>query len=333
MGDKMDSQSHSLLAVLARWFCDEVYALCHRGLVRRYVTHQDDLPVVRGRWHPATDLQRFPGRRDRLHCEFDELTADNPHNRILKAALRKLKALFGGHAAIRRDSETLLIWFGEVADVGVTRNELLRLSTDRLVAHYKRALMMAEWFLCERATDFGSGRNEGFTLLFDMNALFQAVTEKLIRKALPSGFALREEGPRYFLTRAIDGSSRFQMRPDFCLLQGTRIHAIIDTKWKRLEPEDKDGKWGVSQSDVYQLNAYANAYACPHVVLLYPGHSGLGEDASRPCFSFLTQGQAESGAKLLVDWIPLGFNRERINWLASLQKEVTSVLARVNVAN
>jgi 5-methylcytosine-specific restriction enzyme subunit McrC len=332
-GHKMDLQSHSLLPALARWFCDEIYAQCHQGLVRSYIVQHDDLPVIRGRWHPALDLQRFPGRKDRLNCEFDELTPDNPHNRVLKAALRRVKTLFPGHASIRRDADTLLAWFCEVGDEEVTRDDLRRLPSNRLVARYKHALMMAEWFLTDRATDLSSGRREALSLLFDMNALFQAVMGRVMHKTLPPGFALREEGPRYFLTRTVDGTARFQMKPDFCILRGKTIHAIIDTKWKRLDPEDKGGKWGISQADVYQLSAYATAYACPRVALLYPGHTGLADENIRPCFSFLTQGKAVAGPQLLIDWISLESNQEWPNWLASMQQGIASVFDRVNVAN
>lgn len=330
---KMDLQAHSLLPALARWFCDEVFAQCHQGLICSYVVQHDDLPVIRGRWHPALDMQRFPGRKDRLNCEFDELTSSNLYNQVLKAALRRVKALFPGHAGIRRDAETLLAWFCDVGDVEVTRDDLRRLPSNRLVARYKYALMMAEWFLTDRAMDLNLGRSESFSLLFDMNALFQAVLGCVMRKALPPGFTLREEGPRYFLTRGVDGTARFQMKPDFCILQGKTIHAIIDAKWKRLDPDDKGGKWGVSQADVYQLNAYATAYACPRVALLYPGHSRLSDEGIRPRFSFLTQGNTEAGPQLLVNWIALEPRDEWPNWKAGLQHGMASVFERMGVVN
>lgn len=330
---KMDMQTETLLPALARWFCDEVFAQCHQGLICSYVTIEDDLPVIRGRWHPALDMQRFPGRKDRLNCEFDELTSNNRHNQVLKAALRRVKALFPGLAAIRRDVEMLLAWFCDVSDVTVTREDIRRLPSNRLVARYKSALMMAEWFISDRHLDLRSGQGESFSLLFDMNALFQAVLGRVMQKALPAGFTLREEGPRYFLTRGRDGAKRFQMKPDFCILHGKTVHAILDAKWKRLDPDETGGKWGVSQADVYQMNAYATAYRCQRLALIYPGHNGLAGKDPGPDFRFLTQGETEAGPKLFVDWIALETQDEWPNWKAGLHQRMACVFDRVGVGN
>ena len=45
---------------------------------------------------------------------------------------------------------------------------------------------------------------------------------------------------------------------------------ILDTKWKRLQPDDEDARNGVKQSDIYQLYAYSHRYGAPDNVLLYP---------------------------------------------------------------
>jgi 5-methylcytosine-specific restriction enzyme subunit McrC len=330
-GHDMELQQVCLLPALARWFCDELFTQCHQGLVRSYVTQQEDLSVIRGRWLPALDIQRFPGRKDRLNCEFDELTPDNAHNRILKAALRRVKNLFPGHAKIRRDVDTLLAWFSDVADVEATRESLKHLPTNRLTARYRHALLMAEWFLTDRSPNISSGKSDALSLLFDMNALFQALLGRAIRRVLPPDLAIREEGPRYFLTRGHDGISRFQMKPDFCVLRGKTIVAVIDAKWKRLEPEDRSGKWGISQSDVYQLGSYSSAYDCPRVALLYPSHPGLEDIATRPSFNFLTHGDALAGPKLMVDWLPLEHGGGWTRWSVSIERSVLAALNRMDL--
>ena len=54
---------------------------------------------------------------------------------------------------------------------------------------------------------------------------------------------------------------------------------VIDTKWKLIGRNPEDKKRGVSQSDVYQMMAYARLYRCQDVMLLYPHHGGLGAGA------------------------------------------------------
>jgi 5-methylcytosine-specific restriction enzyme subunit McrC len=74
------------------------------------------------------------------------------------------------------------------------------------------------------------------------------------------------------------GRRRFQTRPDIIIRdrQSSAPVAIVDTKWKRLSLAIDDAKHGVSQSDVYQMMAYGQLYACPDLLLLYPHHPGLG---------------------------------------------------------
>lgn len=61
--------------------------------------------------------------------------------------------------------------------------------------------------------------------------------------------------------------------------RGDKIALVIDTKWKRIAAQIDDARQGVSQSDVYQLMAYAQIYACDRVMLLYPHHQGLAGTA------------------------------------------------------
>jgi 5-methylcytosine-specific restriction enzyme subunit McrC len=66
------------------------------------------------------------------------------------------------------------------------------------------------------------------------------------------------------------------MRPDIVISHSGVPVLIIDTKWKRLKGAIDDPKRGVGQADIYQMMAYSQVYACPHVMLLYPHHTEIG---------------------------------------------------------
>jgi 5-methylcytosine-specific restriction enzyme subunit McrC len=316
---KLKLQSHNFLSVLVQWYCDELFNQFHRGLLRSYVTQEDALAVIRGRWRPEFDVRRFPGRKDRLNCEFDELTANNLYNRILKAALQKARFLSLGNSKSNINLEVLANWFSDVGvnDIQASAADVRRLPKNRLVSRYSRALMMAEWFLDYSAPDLRTGKGDALSLLFDMNALFQAFLARVLRMVLPSDFHLREEGPRYFLAKDQSGSNRFQMKPDICILKDNKTVAIIDAKWKRLSPDSLDGKWGVSQADMYQLFAYAKAYQCNRVALWYPGHDSLPLTQFRPSFEFLGAGKHAMDESLHIDWLALEHANDT-NWLQSV---------------
>jgi 5-methylcytosine-specific restriction enzyme subunit McrC len=50
-----------------------------------------------------------------------------------------------------------------------------------------------------------------------------------------------------------------------------RSKLVADTKYKRLVPNRID--MGVDISDLYQMIAYANAFHCPQMLLIYPSQS------------------------------------------------------------
>lgn len=327
----LGKQTHSLLHWLIRWFCEELFRQLHAGPLRAYVVQHAMLPAIRGRWRPDLDSTRSAGRQDQLNCEFDELTIDNSWNRALKAALRVTRRLAGGREQLLRDIEMLLAWLSDVEDVPVSVAELRRLPKNRLVARYETALRMAEWFLANESSNLQAGASQGFALLFEMNMLFQSFLGRLLPAALPEGFALRQEGPRYYLAHSAEGLGRFQMKPDFCVLQGEDVAAIIDAKWKRLDPDGEYGKWDVSQADVYQLHTYAVAYGCPRVALWYPYHAGLVSHECGPEYSFMLQGKTHSGSALQIDWIRLAAYETGTAWRVAIVQELAAGLARLGV--
>jgi 5-methylcytosine-specific restriction enzyme subunit McrC len=68
------------------------------------------------------------------------------------------------------------------------------------------------------------------------------------------------------------------MKPDIVIHSEGKPVMIVDTKWKRLTRSIDDPKHGVSQSDVYQMIAYAQFYQVKHLMLLYPHHDELGTE-------------------------------------------------------
>ena len=106
---------------------------------------------------------------------------------------------------------------------------------------------------------------------------------------------------------------------------------IMDTKWKELSLEE--AKEGVSQSDLYQMYAYANCYACNDVVLVYPHHAGMGSvagvRASYKLKSFAVRmGQEEKVARIRVATLDLSDLKSVPKQLSAIfQGEIAEVAA------
>lgn len=278
---QLDQANQSILEVLIRLYCDLLWEAVHKGMVRRYESRQDNLVVLRGRLNVAQQLRHNLARPDRLHCTFDEFTADNALNRALKAALRVLFRFARTESAIKSLAE-LLFCFDAVADVPVSVIRWEQVTTDRLSERYAPLIRMARLFVEGSTPDLTAGAGDGFAVLFDMNQLFEEYIGKQVQRiATLRGLAARLQGPKRHLALREGGAPCFELRPDIVVMKHGNPMVVIDTKWKRLKSQA--GREDISTSDLYQMFAYAHRFHAPSVILLYPHHPGLG--VWKPCLN------------------------------------------------
>ena len=271
----LDTQRHDLLELLIRLFADRLLAAIRRGMPRRYVTHEEDLALLRGRFDVKRQLTHLAVRPDRLACRFDELSEDTPLNRVLKAAVTRLAGVARSAASVRRLSE-LTARFEFVRDSSDPLRELVRL--DRTNAAFHDLHRLARLFLTGDWQSTRGGHSAGFALLFPMDKLFEAFIGRSLMRALGSRTVRLQHRGRHALTDAGDTSRLFALQPDAVIEEPGERQVILDAKWKRLTPRTRhcEKTLGVAQSDIYQMLAYARAYDAKRLVLIYPWHEGLG---------------------------------------------------------
>ncbi|WP_428101269.1 McrC family protein [Candidatus Rariloculus sp.] len=258
------TQRETLLEIIIRLFTDRLLVAVRRGLPHRYRLREDDLPVLRGKLNVHRQLVRLTVRSDRLACQYDELSVDTPLNRVLKAAVKRLMAASLSAPNQRRLGE-LAARFEFVGDSPNPMRE--RVSLDRTNSAFHRLHDLARLCLAGDWQSTMIGKRAGFGLLFPMNDLFEEFVGRSMKAALAPGVVHLQHTGHYAL--ASRERRLFALRPDIAV-DG---NIVIDTKWKMLKPDEPG--YGVNQSDVYQMLAYARAYDARRVVLLYPWHAGL----------------------------------------------------------
>ena len=266
--------TESVLEVLIRLFCEQLWKAVRHGMVRRYEPQADNLTVLRGKLDLSSQLRVNLARPDRLFCNFDEFTEDNQLNRALKAALRVLHRVSRSQSNLRSVAE-LLFCFQDVQDIEGHTIKWDSVITDRLSSRYEPLVRLARLFIAGESPDVVSGTNQGFALLFDMNELFESYIGAIAKRVFGrQGLKVSLQGPKRHLAQHVSGADTFALRPDIVVSRGADIAAIIDTKWKRLKGAAT--REGVSSGDAYQMHAYSTQYGAPDVMLLYPHHSELG---------------------------------------------------------
>jgi 5-methylcytosine-specific restriction enzyme subunit McrC len=268
----LQTQRHDLLELLIRLFCERLIAAVRRGLSRQYLELENDLPVFRGSLRVKRQLTIHAARPDRLACRFDELSEDTPINRVLKAAVLRLSPVARTSENLRRLDE-LASRLEHAGNSARPLAEPVRL--DRTNTAFHQVYGLAKMFLSGDWQSTAAGGPSGFSLLFPMNDLFEKYIGRTMKRAL-SPLPVRLQDRRHFALRhAPAGAGAFSLRPDIVIETGDGP-VIVDTKWKRLDAEDVRNR-NVSQSDVYQMLAYAHAYDADRLILLYPWDSHLGD--------------------------------------------------------
>ena len=283
----LDTQRHDLLEILIGLFANRLLSAVRRGLPRRYIGHEDDLKLLRGRINVTRQVTHLAARPDLLACRFDELSEDIPLNRVLKAAVSRLARVARTAANVRRLVE-LAARFEFVGDTPAPLHEPVRL--DRTNTAFHDLHRLAQLFLTGDWQSTTGGKATGFTLLFPMNELFEQFIGQSLKRALGPGRVRLQDRRHSALIDDADrtfGKPLFQLEPDVVIeppagVAGSPI--VLDTKWKRLTPHEHrcERTLGVASSDVYQMLAYARAYGAERLILLYPWHEELsGKELQR----------------------------------------------------
>ena len=264
-----------LLDVFIQDFLRTVERIVKRGLRSNYVSRQDNLFALRGKLLMASHLRQNLCRADRFFTEHDEFETDRPENRLLHTALRRVLALPTSHANNRLARE-LAFAFADVPLSAQPRLDFQRVRLDRGMSYYEPALAWARLILDDKSPVTGAGEETAPSLLFPMEKVFEAFVAKHLAKQLTKPHTLKKQAQSRYLVNH-DGGDLFQLRPDLLVADSIGAKLVLDTKWKLLETANVnkgkyETKYGLAQSDFYQLLAYGLNYldGKGDMVLIYP---------------------------------------------------------------
>ena len=284
---QLAATSMPLLEVFIAEFLRAVERIVKRGLQSDYRQEQQNRFALRGKLQMASHLRQNLCRRDRFFTEADEYSPNRPENRLLHAALRRVLAWTNSQANQQLARELGFV-FAEVpvsADPGV---DFGRVRHDRCMAHYEAALAWARLILRDESPLTGEGHHSAPSLLFPMEKVFEAFVARHLAGQLKPAFHLRAQEQNQYLVRHLE-QKWFGLKPDLLVRESKKNRLVLDTKWKLVYSSQANSyeKYGLAQSDFYQLYAYGQNYlegqGC--VVLIYPRTDAL--DQALPKFEFI----------------------------------------------
>lgn len=273
------SQPANWFELLIRLFAEELHQQIKHGIDRTYVNVEERLSTIRGTWQIQRQITRPPYARHLFDVAYDEFMPDTTLNRVFKLVVDRLLRL-----SQDRDNKQLLRdisdWLIEVPlTPHITSKELARIQFTRLNSRFRIAFNLARLFLESLTPQLVVEKQRLFAFMFDMNILFERFVVSFLRRHHHQIFRApfenlrviaQSEGMAFYLAkRAPESRQVFRLKPDILLFTpDNTVVAIIDTKYKRLAPEQS--RMGVAEADFYQALAYTTRLNCPRAMLLYP---------------------------------------------------------------
>ncbi len=281
-----ESVEERLFEVFIRMFSDRLLDELKRGVFKQYITLQENLRVLRGKYLIEKNFANF--YHQNLFCEFDEFSMDNKLNRFFLYALRTFQKV-SNYPNLHR-CEAML---DEVSFFNVDLKRL-HLQFDRMNSRYEKSYEIARMILDHLVPLTGKSGKKSFAFLFDMAEVFEKFVARLFKEIDPTTKLQHQKN-----------FGSLQLKPDI-----VTDSLIIDTKYKSVRNRDE-----LALHDKYQMFVYGTNFKQKNVLLLYPKHHvDVKED--------LVLGRDEDEVYLKMRSLDLGYNGGYEGFIAEMRKRV-----------
>lgn len=270
----LEKYNGSFFEILIGMFAEELLDKVQNSAHHEYILEEDNRSYLRGKLLMSNHIKANGLLANKFYSQTDEFTVNNSLNQTLKFVSSGLYQLTN-ESSNKKQLRKCLALFDEVDNVRITRSQADRIHLTRLNKRFENLLMLARLFLNNQTLVAKSGRHDSWTILIDMNVLFEEFVARALQRGLSnSRYQVVTQGPRdKFVRNVEDDRTVFVTKPDISIVMDKVVLKIADTKYKKLAEDDT--KYGVSQPDLYQMFAYSRKYNTRDITLIYPKTNGV----------------------------------------------------------
>ena len=261
--------NQSLLDILAKVFAKKLLLELQKGMYLEYVTQEDSLNKIKGKIMLTQNVKINYINKSKVYCRYDEFTENNIFNSILLKATNFLFPIINS-SIIKKDLNIIKSILSDVDDLYIPINIFENYKLNKKNERFKEVFILAKLILSNSTMNKSIGKENGFSILFEMNYLYEEYIGILLKEIIEDE-AIKvntQEKSKYLLWNKVTEKNEVALKPDIVVYKDNKPKIIIDTKWKRASI---DGREVYSQSDIYQMYAYITTYTeCKKCILLYP---------------------------------------------------------------
>lgn len=252
-----------LVGAMAAALASAMRSALRTGLLQGYRHREETALTIRGRIRFSEQLRRHPGRSYPIEIGYDDFTTDIDENRLLLAALWRLRHIQVTSDALRNELAHQRNVLAEAASLVDYRGiDLPSISWTALNRRYRPAVSLARLVLRATTVEQGRGLAESAGFLVNMNVVFEEFVRAALRQELGLGARSFPAGNQVGLH--LDERRRIGLDPDLSWWHAGRCRFVGDVKYKRLRHA------GIKHPDLYQLLSYVVATDLPGGLLVYP---------------------------------------------------------------
>lgn len=263
----LQTLNRPLFEALIGFFLKEVSDVIKKGIRSQYTRVQERKPYLKGQLQTSKQLNQRPGCLNSFHISYDEFSPDRAENRLIRSALSQVMKWSKNSDNLRLGSELQFA----LDDIPCSGNHVLdfrQWSNERSLVHYRNVKPWCELILSYQSPVSLSGLHNGISMLFPMENLFERYVAIRLGKSLQPSLKLKTQANSCALVihKPRSGKSQewFRLKPDIVVSDKTSHEPlyVADTKWKRINEKQATAKqkYGISQSDMYQMFAYGQNY-------------------------------------------------------------------------
>ena len=270
-------ETTTLADLFARVLINGTNHLLKRGFDRGYVPQHEWTGRLRGRICFQEGVRRNGMMTGRLPCDFDQLSYNVLHNRILKATMRRLIRTHGLAAECSEGLTQLCRLFSDIEDIELTNRLFGRVQLHRNNQFYDFLLKVCELIHRNLLVSEKPGTSKFMDFVQDeqqMAILFENFVRTFYRVHTDFRVGREDIYWRWIATDQVTEALLPKMQTDISLASDSR-KIIIDCKFTPKATQQHYEAVKLRSVHLYQLNAYMDnlegkwADTC-EMMLLYP---------------------------------------------------------------
>lgn len=261
----LGSIKNDFFEILIYLFAKYTRELLSNSIFQQYEEVDREVHNIKGRLNTPTYITQNLSKAQwhKVSCTYDSFVMDNKFNRIVKY-VTKLLFNVSTNFENRKYLREIIFILDEVSDEKATANDCASIVFNPMYSEFETIRDYCTLFLSNSISIDYKNDLKLFAFLLPMEYLFEDFVFGFINKELKEISVKSQIGSVH-----LDEGKIFGLKPDLCISTPTK-NFIADTKYKIAYSDNNDPKNGISQSDLYQMIAYAIRFEIQDIVLLYP---------------------------------------------------------------